>query len=174
MNPERFSKSDRRLTFAVAALIAVCAVYVRAQYDKAFPQASLKLVLSKSEVTAAAERFLETRGLKTSGFRQLTVFDPDDDARLYLEREVGLERANQLMEHDLPVWRWRARWYRPPQQEEMLVSVSPDGRIGGFEHVVPEAEAGARLTSQSCRTLTATFPSISTITLTTRSLTLPS
>ncbi len=145
MNPERFSKSDRRLTLAVVVLIALCAVYVRAQYDRAFPQASLKLVLSKSEVTAVAARFLETRGLKTSGFRQLTVFDPDDDARLYLEREVGLERANQLMERDLPVWRWRARWYRPPEQEEMLVSVSPDGRIGGFEHVVPEAQAGARL-----------------------------
>jgi len=145
MNRERFSKSDLRLTAAMVLVIAVCLVYIRLEYDKAFPQASIKLVLSKAAITDLARKFLDRRGLKTAGFRELTIFDPDDDARLYLERELGLERANQLMQRDISVWRWRARWFRPPQQEEMVVWESPDGRVTGLEHIVAEAAAGARL-----------------------------
>ncbi len=146
MNRETFSPGDLRLTIAATVIIALCSVYIRLEYDKAFPQASIKLVLSKEEITRRAQQFLEQRGLKTTGFRELTIFDPDDDARLYLERELGLERANQLMQRDVSIWRWRARWFRPPEQEELLVYSSPDGRITGLEHVIPEAAAGARLT----------------------------
>lgn len=146
MNREPFSPGDVRLTVVVAALIVVCSLYIRLEYDKAFPQASIQLTLSRDTITGRAEQFLHQRGLKTAGFRQLTIFDPDDDARLYLERELGLERANQLMQRDVAIWRWRARWFRPPEQEEMLVYASPDGRITGLEHTIPEAAPGARLT----------------------------
>jgi hypothetical protein len=129
----------------IAALVVLSLTYIRLEYDKAFPQASIKLTLSKAEVTARAQKFLEDRGLTTAGFRQLTIFDPDDDARLYLERELGLDRANQLMARDVSIWRWRARWYRPPEQEEMLAWLSPDGRLVGLQHVIPEAAAGARI-----------------------------
>ncbi|MBS1874359.1 MAG: CPBP family intramembrane metalloprotease [Acidobacteria bacterium] len=146
MNPLRFSRSDRNFTLVLAALVLASAAYIRLEYDKAFPQASLKLARSRAEITSIAEGFLASQGLRTAGFRQLTVFDPDDDARLYLERELGLERANQLMQREAPVWSWRARWYRPPDKEELVAAISPDGRVTGFEHVIPEAEAGARLT----------------------------
>ena len=106
-----------------------------------------------------AAKFAGDRGLNTSGYRQLTIFDPDDDARLYLERELGLERANQLMQRDVSVWRWRARWFRPPEQEETYVWVSPDGRIVGFEHIVPEAAAGARLDHDAAFSLAHNFVS---------------
>jgi len=104
MNRERFSKSDLRLTAAMVLVIAVCLVYIRLEYDKAFPQASIKLVLSKAAITDLARKFLDRRGLKTAGFRELTIFDPDDDARLYLERELGLaaRRCRVGAERDVP------------------------------------------------------------------------
>jgi hypothetical protein len=143
-----FSTADRRLALAVIAIVVGCGIYVRLEFAKAFPQASLKLQLSRSEVTRRAEDFLRSRALSTAGFRQLTLFDPDETARLYLERELGLERANQLMEREVAVWRWRARWFRPPEKEEMLVWVSPEGRITGFEHILEEAARGARLSHE--------------------------
>jgi membrane protease YdiL (CAAX protease family) len=157
MNSERFSQADLRLTIALAAIVALCSVYIRLEYDKAFPQASIKLVLSKTEVTDVARKLLDRRGLKTAGFRQLTIFDPDDDARLYLERELGLERANQLMQREVSIWRWRARWFRPPEQEEMLVYISPGGRITGLEHIVPEAAPGAHLSHDQALQLAQDF-----------------
>lgn len=157
MTREPFSKSDLRLTLIAAVLIAVSSVYIRLEYAKAFPQASIQLRLSRGEITSIAQKFLAARSLPTAGYRELTVFDPDDDARLYLERELGLERANQLMQREVSIWRWRARWFRPPQQEETLVWASPDGRITGLEHIVPEAAAGARLSHDQAFQLAQAF-----------------
>jgi hypothetical protein len=145
MNPLTFTRRDATFTATVLALIIGCAIYVRIEYDKAFPQASVNLKLSRAEITRRAEDFVRSQSLDPKNFRQLTVFDPDEDARLYLEREVGLERANQLMEREVSVWRWRARWFRPPEKEEILVWLSPDGQVVGFEHEIEEAAAGARL-----------------------------
>ncbi len=157
MNRQPFSSRDWRFTAAIVAIIAVCFVYIRLEYDKAFPQASIQLRLSKAEITNIARNFLASRGFSADGFRELTIFNPDEDARLYLEREVGLERANQLMQGQVAVWRWRARWFRPPQQEEWFVWASPSGDINGFEHVIPEAAPGAKLTRDQAFGIAASF-----------------
>lgn len=153
----RFSASDRNLALVALLIIAASAVFVWANYDAAFPQASLKLELSRGQITDAAGRFLRSRGLPAEGFRNLTLFDPDEEARLYLERELGLARANQLMERDVPVWRWRARWFKPPQKEERIVHLRPDGRLSGFEHRIDETMAGARLDAASARAMAESF-----------------
>ncbi len=153
----RFSASDRNLALAVLLMLAGSAVFVRWNYDAAFPQASLKLELTSGEITARAESFLRGRNLSTAGFRHLTVFDPDEEARLYLDRELGLERANRLMEGDVPVWRWRARWFKPPQKEELIVHLRPEGKLAGFEHRVAETEAGARLDAAAARAMAEAF-----------------
>ncbi|MBI4873770.1 MAG: CPBP family intramembrane metalloprotease [Acidobacteria bacterium] len=151
MRTERLDGRDLRLVAISLAAIVASAVYIHANYSAAFPQASINLRLSKDEVTARADAFLRTQGLRTEGFRNLTLFDPDDDARLFLEREAGLDEANRLMTERISVWRWRARWFRPPEKEEMLVWLSPDGRLAGFEHVIAETTPGARLSQEQAR-----------------------
>jgi membrane protease YdiL (CAAX protease family) len=159
VNLEPFAGRNLRLTVVSAAVIVVCSVYVRIEYDRAFPQASVNLRLTRAEITARALELVRSQHWPVEGFKELTVFDPDDDARLYLEREVGLQRANQLMSGPVSVWRWRARWFRPPQEEEMLVWLSPDGRLVGFRHVIPETAAGARLSHDDALALARKFVS---------------
>jgi membrane protease YdiL (CAAX protease family) len=154
---ERLTSHDKRL-IVLAILVSVASVaYIRHNFFAAFPEASIDLRHSKEEITGMANRFLRERGLSTAGYRQLTLFDPDEEARTYLEREVGVEQANRLMQSDVAVWRWRARWFRPPEQEEMTVYVSPTGRVVGFRHVVPEAQPGARLEMEAARKLASDF-----------------
>jgi hypothetical protein len=157
MTTERLDTGDKRLVLAVALIAAACVTYTIFHYQGAFPEASLDLRLSKAQVTSLAERFLGSQGLSTGGFRNLTLFDPDEQARVYLEREMGLAGANRLMQTAVSVWRWRARWFRPPEEEEMLVYLSPVGALVGFEHAVPEAAPGARLTQESARRLAGDF-----------------
>jgi len=149
--------NTKGLLFLTPVLIACSAAYVTYNYGAAFPQASLTLPLSSNQITQKAEQFLRTRGLHSTGFRNLTLFDPDELSRLYLERELGLEAANRLMQSEVPVWRWRARWFQPPQKEERIVWLSPAGRLLGFEHRVLETEAGARLDRPSARLLAEAF-----------------
>lgn len=155
--PEKLDRADVRLMLVVAAVITVSVVYVRFNYEAAFPAASIELKLSKARITAEAEDFLRGRGLDTSGCRQLTLFDPDETARLYLERELGLAEANRLMRDEVIVWRWRARWFRPPDKEEMIVHVTPGGSLAGFTHEIPEAAPGERLEIGKARELARRF-----------------
>jgi hypothetical protein len=54
LSRERFSASDARWALAIAAIIVACSLYIRLDYSKGFPQASIKLRLSKAQVTAIA------------------------------------------------------------------------------------------------------------------------
>ncbi|MCW5981911.1 MAG: CPBP family intramembrane metalloprotease [Bryobacteraceae bacterium] len=157
MTVERLQSSDKRLIGIVILIAAASVIYTRANYRSAFPQASIDLRFSKDQITNFAQEFLARQGLDTEGFRNLTVFDPDERARFYLERELGLEEANRLMQAETSVWRWRARWFRPPDKEERIVYFSPQGRMVGFQHVIAEAAPGARLTREEAGALAEKF-----------------
>ena len=146
-----------RLMLLVAAALAASVFYISLNYQAAFPEASINLRLSKVEITNLAAGFLRQQGLSPAGFRNLTLFDPDQQAQVYLEREMGLAEANRLMQRDVAVWRWRARWFRPPDEEELVVYLNPQGSLVGFDHVIPEALPGARLDIEAARRLALTF-----------------
>jgi membrane protease YdiL (CAAX protease family) len=157
MTPERFDKRDMRRVVFLLAVAAMSVAYTAYNFKAAFPQASINLRYSKDQISSMAGRFLNERGLRVDGFHQLTLFDPDQTGSLYLERELGLEEANRLMRAEVPVWRWRARWFRPPDKEEMTVWLSPEGRLVGFEHQIRETDAGARLTKEQARAIAERF-----------------
>ncbi|MDX2150445.1 MAG: CPBP family glutamic-type intramembrane protease [Bryobacteraceae bacterium] len=154
---ERLTAGDRRLTLLAVLLAFAAAAYTWLNYSAAFPQASIDLRLTREQITERASAFLASRGLKPDGFRNLTVFDPDENAQIYLEREAGLEQANSLMRDQVSVWRWRARWFKPPEKEERIVLLSPAGQLVGFDHIVPETLPGARLPQEQAAEIARTF-----------------
>ncbi|MEZ5398133.1 MAG: CPBP family glutamic-type intramembrane protease [Bryobacteraceae bacterium] len=154
---EKITASDRRLIVLAVAVVLFSAAFIRYNYRAAFPQASLELKLGRGEITDRAASYADSRNWKRDGFLNLTLFDPDDEARLFLEREVGLEKANAMMRAEAPVWRWRARWYKPPGREEFRVVLAPDGRIAGFDHVLAEQAPGDRLSQDDARTRAEAF-----------------
>lgn len=129
MPTEKLNSPDRRLIWVVLFVAVLSLIYTRANFNAAFPQASIDLKLSKRQITARASEYLRTRNLDPSGFRNVTLFAPQEESSIYLERELGLEEANRLMRERLAVWRWRARWFRPPGKEERIVQLSPGGRF---------------------------------------------
>jgi len=162
MTIQPLTRRDLQFAAVTVIIITLCAVYVRINYSQAFPAASLDLTLSKAEITERAGTFAASQRWATAGFRKITVFDPDDDARLYLERELGLSEANRLMRARVSVWRWRVRWFKPPGKEEFVVYLRPDGAVTGFNHVVPESDSGARLSSAGAQELATHFVSSQT------------
>ena len=60
--------------------------------------------------------------------RPLATSTCDDEAKVFLERTLGLEKANPLFATTVPVWRWSVRWVRPLEKLEYRAAVSPDGR----------------------------------------------
>jgi membrane protease YdiL (CAAX protease family) len=120
-------------------------LFAHKYYFRAFPEASVNFKVSRGEALARAKEFLASEGQDAASYQSAIVFDVDDNAKTYLERETGLEQANRLMSSELNIWYWDARFFKPQQEEEFHVRVSPAGQVVGYEHHMEEARAGATL-----------------------------
>jgi membrane protease YdiL (CAAX protease family) len=139
----RLTGSDKRALILWVLLGVVGLVFAHRYFFRAFPEASVDFKVSRAEALTRAKKFVGSLGEDVSGYQSAIVFDVDDNAKTYLEREVGLKQANQLMSSELNIWYWNVRFFRPQQEEEFYVRVSPAGEIVGYDHKIPEAQAGA-------------------------------
>jgi membrane protease YdiL (CAAX protease family) len=142
---DRLSGSEKRalLLWVIAAIVGAGFAYK--YFFRAFPEASVDFRVSRGEALQRARSFVTGLGENVSGYRSAIIFDLDENAKTYLERNLGLQQANQLMSSQLNIWYWDVRLFRPQQEEEYRVRVSPAGNIVGYEHKIEEARAGATL-----------------------------
>jgi len=111
--PERLRRADFRF-LAICLLLLAATVWFSARYFyRAFPEASIDFRVTREQARAQAERFLAGQGLPVNGYRQASRFSYDDTAKTFLERELGLDRANRIMRGRVRLWRWSWRWFRP-------------------------------------------------------------
>src|SRR5262245_6629681 len=116
---ERFTSRDLRL-FAVCAAIAVVSLFVGFRYFFiAFPEAQIDFRYTLQSSKKPAESFLRTAGLDAAGYRHAAIFGYDDEAKTFLERELPAEKRNALFDSTVRLWRWKHRWYKPLQKEEI-------------------------------------------------------
>ena len=145
MSSERLTGSDKR-ALLLSVLAGIVGVWFAHHYFfRAFPEASVDFRVSRPEALMRAQTFVSGLGENIGGYRSSIVFDVDDNAKTYLERELGLQQANLLMSSELNIWYWDVRFFRPLQEEEFDVRVSPAGNIVGYEHKIEEARPGAPL-----------------------------
>ncbi|HEY3132923.1 MAG TPA: CPBP family glutamic-type intramembrane protease [Acidobacteriota bacterium] len=157
MSLEKLTRTDFR-TIAVAVFLGLIGLTVAIRYYwVAFPEASIDFKVSRPEIEQRAQTFIQERGFDLGPYRQLTLFRYDDTAKTYLERELGLAEANRLMSSEINVWRWKVRFFKPPEKEELIAWLDPAGNLVGFEHVVEEKAPGARLQKPQAQSVAEVF-----------------
>lgn len=139
MAENRLTGSDKRILFLWIVCGIVGALFAQKYFFRAFPEASVDFKVSRAAAQIRAKEFVEKLGENLAGYQSTIVFDVDENAKTYLERELGLEQANHLMSSELNIWYWEVRFFRPQQEEEFRVQVSPAGKVVGYEHIVEEA-----------------------------------
>ncbi len=154
---ERLRPSDYRFIAVCLALLAGSTWFSVRNFYRAFPEASIDFRVSREDARLLAGRFLAARGYRTAGYREASSFSFDDDAKTFLEREAGLERANRIMGGRIRLWRWSYRWFRPQQKEEFRADITPSGEFSGFAHEIPEDAARAETTAERARALAEDF-----------------
>ena len=145
MAENRLTGSDKRALLLWILLGIVGAVFAQRYFFRAFPEASVDFHVSRGQAIDRAKQFVASVGEDVRGYETAVAFEVDDNAKTYLEREVGLAQANQLMSDELNIWYWDVRFFRPQQEEEFHVRISPGGQVVGYDHKVKEASAGASL-----------------------------
>ena len=141
--PIKLTRSQLKI-IGIAVFVAAASLGITLRYFRhTFPEANLNLRVNRGDSEAIALKFMADRGLHLDGYRHAAIFSYDDSAKLYLERTLGLERTNQLTGGPIRLWRWSHRWFKPEQNEEFGVDVTPSGEVVRFGHSIPEAQAGA-------------------------------
>ena len=128
MAAERLTPSEKRalLLWVVAGFVGL--LFARNYFFQAFPEASVNFQISREEALSRAQKFVTGLGENVSGYKSSIIFDVDEDAKVYLERQVGLREANRLMSSELNIWYWDVRFFKPLQEEEFEARVSPAGQ----------------------------------------------
>ena len=145
MAGDRLTGSDKRALLLWVAAGILGALFAYKYFFRAFPEASVNFQISREEALERARKFVTGLGENIGGYQSTIVFDVDDNAKVYLERQLGLQQANQLMSSKLNIWFWDVRFFKPQQEEEFRVRVNPAGQIAGYEHKIEESRAGASL-----------------------------
>ncbi len=145
MSLERLDSKDARvlLIWILAGLLGAGVAY--RYFFQAFPEASVEFKVPRADALEQARQFASAQGAQLGGYDSTIVFDVDDTAKTYLEREVGLAQANRIMANNVHIWYWQTRFFRPLQKEEFDVRVDPAGGVVGYSHVLEETSPGARL-----------------------------
>jgi hypothetical protein len=154
---ERLDGKDARVLviWILAGLLGAGVAYK--YFFQAFPEASVTFKVPRAEALEEARQFAAAQGAQLGGYDSSIVFDVDDTAKTYLEREVGLQQANQMMANQVHVWYWQTRFFLPLQKEEFDVRVDPAGGIVGYTHQREEAAPGARLDRAAAQAVAESF-----------------
>ena len=108
---ERLHAPDFRFIVICIALFGATTWFSAGNFYRAFPEASIDFKVSRDEARKVADRFLSGQGYRVAaeGYRQAAQFTYDEQAKTFLEREAGLERANRVMGNQVRLWRWAYR-----------------------------------------------------------------
>ena len=159
---DRFTRGERLTIVAAIVLAAGAGIFAWTNFTRAFPEAHLSFAVNRATSQPVAEAFLRDRApaaaATLAGRHHAAIFRSDDSAKIYLERELGLDRLGELTrDKQVRLWSWAHRWYRPVDKEEVRVEVTPEGEVMGFAHLVPEEAKGATLEEGDARGIAERF-----------------
>ena len=154
---ERLDRRDWRFVAVCLLVIAAGAAITSALFRRAFPEASIEFRVNRDGARRLGEKLLAEWGRSVPGARFAGRFDVDETVKVYLERELGLERAGAFYGRDAKIWQWQMRWFRSGVTEEERVTVSPLGDLIGFRSVLKESAPGARLSQAQARAIALRF-----------------
>jgi membrane protease YdiL (CAAX protease family) len=138
-NRQRLTRRDFAF-LAICVLLAGAAVAIVGRYfASAFPEASIEFRYDRGTSRRIAEKVLVTQAADVSGMKHAVRFDSDDQARIFLERSLGLDQAQHVLRNDVRVWTWHHRWFQPLVEEELSVDIAPTGEVVGYSHKLPES-----------------------------------
>ncbi|HKE07524.1 MAG TPA: CPBP family intramembrane glutamic endopeptidase [Candidatus Acidoferrum sp.] len=148
MTETRLTGSDKRALLLWIICGALGLVFAQRYFFRAFPEASVDFKVSRKEAQERARTFVQGLGENVDGYQSTITFQVDDDAKTYLERGLGLQEANRLMASELNIWFWEVRFFKPQQEQEYKVRVSPAGKVVAYSRKIEEARGAKSLTRE--------------------------
>ncbi len=143
MNTNRLNRSDWIFIVICCAILIGGFLFSRAFFRDAFPEASIDFKYDRDGSQALAQTVLTDHQVTVPpGYIHGSAFDYNGWSKTYLEKELGNTKAQAYYGKPISIWYWWHRWFKPSTKEEFSVHISPDGRMVGFFHAIPEEASG--------------------------------
>ncbi|KPL02205.1 MAG: hypothetical protein AMJ90_06465 [candidate division Zixibacteria bacterium SM23_73_2] len=154
---EKLISKDYRFILVCIAICVISLLVGIKYFPSVFPEATIDFKITREGSVPIAEKFLNEKGLDVSDYKHAVIFSHDDMAKVFLERELGLEKAQDVMSKKVKLWRWSNRWFKPLEKEEFKIFVSPEGEVIRFVHLIPEEKEGQDLSKEKAQTMAEVF-----------------
>ena len=154
---EKLRGKDFTFIIVCLIIIAIGLLIGLKYFTKAFPEASIDFQVTRAQSNTIAQDFLNQQTLDIQGYNNASGFSYDSYAKVFLEKELGLDSAQAYFGDPVKLWYWKQRWFKPEQKEEFSIKVTPEGEVIGFQHEIPEEEEGDSLQADSARVLAEAF-----------------
>jgi hypothetical protein len=133
------SPAPRRMKFSPGVVLfvalSVAGFIFYALFDKqVFPAASIDIKMSREEAFDNAKKLARSFGYDVDHCLSSTTFITDDDAKTVLEFKLGVDKANELMKSEVPVWIWRTRFCKELSKDEMHIAYTTHGDFKSVFH----------------------------------------
>ena len=151
------SFSNRNIIIISALIAGVFLIYGILNFNRAFPETAINFKLPRKAALNCARDFLIGRNLSLQDYRETIIFSYDEQTKVFLEKQLGVERMNNLARDSVDVWRWEVRFFKPLELLEYSVQVDPGGRIIGFRRKMAESARGPIFDTETALTLAEAF-----------------
>jgi hypothetical protein len=142
------------------ALLAVASILVLLFARPAKFMDSLQLRASRSDIASAADKALRDTGRDPAAYTRAIAFDGPKDAQQnsdYAYRKVGFREAARLLWKETDICVWKARYFRPGEEEQFVVFLSPEGRVLWLRHFLNDDETRATPTEEQAKAMAAAY-----------------
>ena len=145
--------SLRRLLLSTAVVAAAAGIFF-IDFDKPLKETVFAVTAQEAEDTARS--YLGGRGVDLEGYRVVVTGSSAASGNVakYRMERAGFAAIDSLYSRNLPLNRWRVRFFRPLEKEEFHVYVDcGDGSVDSYTHLVEEEAVGADLPEEEARAL---------------------
>ena len=124
-----------------------------------FARYARESIITRAEAIEKAEDIRQQLGLELEGYQRATSFSSGFRSShfTHLIRNVDLARADTLVAEHTASWRWRVRWFKPLEKEELTISIDGNGDFCRISHYVPENREGAELSTEEAQKIAEVF-----------------
>ena len=124
-----------------------------------FARYARESIITRAEAIEKAEDIRRQLGLDLEGYQRTTSFTSGFSSShfTHLIRNVDLARADTLAAEHTASWRWRVRWFKPLEKEELTISIDGNGDFCRISHYVPENQEGAELSTEDAQKIAEAF-----------------
>ena len=124
-----------------------------------FAKYARESIITRTEAIEKAEDIRQQLGLNLEGYQRTTSFSNSLGSSnfTHLIRNVDLARADTLAAEHTASWRWRVRWFKPLEKEELTISIDGNGDFCRISHYVPENREGAELSTEEAQKIAEAF-----------------